>query len=108
MGNPNPSKKWTKETAPKSPGNAGSKWFTTQISEALAKIAEGEKTPGYQQAVEKIRKMIINGNVDLIKLLWAYLDGKPQEKVDVTSDGQKIMGFNFVNPETNNSNEIND
>ena len=46
--------------------------------------------------------MIINGNVDLIKLLWAYLDGKPQEKVDVTSDGQKIMGFNYLLPKESN------
>ena len=46
---------------------------------------------------DKIGKTIIRkaiqGDILAIKLVWSYMDGLPQIKADLTSDGQSLKGL---------------
>ena len=87
----------------------GSKNFTTKVREALEKISEGGADTAEVALIKAILKNAIDkGDVTAQKMIWSYLDGMPTQKTDLTSGGEKIQGFNFIQPETNNSNEIND
>lgn len=63
----------------------GSKNFTTKVKEALEKIANVEgKDISYEEAlVQKILKLaIIDGDQQMIKLIWNYLDGMPTYRLE--------------------------
>lgn len=63
----------------------GSKNFTTKVKEALEKIANVEgKEVSYEEAlVQKILKLaIIDGDQQMIKLIWNYLDGMPTYRLE--------------------------
>lgn len=68
----------------------GTKHLTSLLFEALQKQAKEGKT--YQDLlVERIlNDAIIKGKGDLIKLAWNYIDGMPEQGVDITSGGEKI------------------
>jgi len=66
---------------------AGAKNFTTKIKEALLLVAQrGEdgKEMSYEEAlVKKILKLaIIDGDQQMIKLIWNYLDGMPTYRLE--------------------------
>lgn len=42
------------------------------------------------------------GSKDHLKMIIEYAFGKPQDKVDLTSDGDKITGINFVVKDADN------
>lgn len=68
---------------PAGPGRPpGLQNFTTRIRNGLAKLSakdlEGNPVPVEEALAEKVIKMALAGNVRLIELIWAYLDGKPQ------------------------------
>ena len=69
----------------------GAKNFTTKVREALEKIAEG-KDYTYEEAFIKsiLKKAIIDGDASTQRLIWNYLDGLPQQKMDITTMGEKI------------------
>ena len=65
----------------------GAKNFTTKVKEALLLVAQrGEdgKEISYEEAlVKKILKLaIIDGDQQMIKLIWNYLDGMPTYRVE--------------------------
>jgi hypothetical protein len=81
-----------KEGHPKLGGKElGSKSFTTKVREALEKIAEG-KDYTYEEAFIKsiLKKAIVDGDSQIMRLIWNYLDGMPMQKTDITSDGKPI------------------
>jgi len=75
----------------------GTRSFTTKVREALEKIAEG-KDYTYEEAFIKsiLKKGIVDGDSQIIRLIWNYLDGMPLQKTDITSDGNPIVIPNDV------------
>jgi len=73
----------------------GTKNFTTKVREALETIAEG-KDYTYEAAFIKsiLKKAIVDGDASTQRLIWNYLDGLPAQKMDITSLGEQIYGWN--------------
>lgn len=42
-----------------------------------------------------LQKKAQEGDMEAIKTYLAYCFGKPESKMDVTSDGEQILGFNY-------------
>ena len=67
-------------------------------------LNDPQKRTKLQQLVDKtIEKAIVDGDVSIIKDIYDRLDGKPAQKTDVTTGGEKIM---FMPPELMEKNEI--
>ena len=62
----------------------GSKNFTTKVREALEKIADG-KDYTYEEALIKsvLKNAIVDGDTSTQRLIWGYLDGLPQQNIDM-------------------------
>ena len=59
--------------------------ITTEIKRELERIPEGHKASYLQLLIKQIlKKAILDGDGDMIKQIWNYLDGKPKESIDIT------------------------
>jgi len=66
----------------------GTKHFTTIVEEALRKIAtteKGEKIEIEKALAEKVVRMALEGNEQMIKMIWNYKDGMPSQKISITN-----------------------
>lgn len=65
----------------------GTKNFTTKVRQALEKIAEG-KNYTYEEAFIKsiLKKAIVDGDSQIMRLIWNYLDGMPVQKISGDSN----------------------
>jgi hypothetical protein len=85
----------------------GAKSFTTKVTEALEKIAEG-KDYTYEEALIKsiLKKAIVDGDTTMIRLIWNYKDGMPVQKLEhsgelITSPEQKAKADEAINDYVN-------
>lgn len=68
----------------------GAKSLTTKVKEALAKLG-GAKIDGvevtYEEALIKkiMHKAIVEGDPQMIKLMWNYIDGMPMQNMNLTA-----------------------
>lgn len=58
------------------------------ITEAFKKLLKA-KPHAKRLIVEKVYQMALKGDPTAIKLVWAYMDGMPQQ--DITSAGESII-----------------
>lgn len=69
----------------------GSKNFTTKVREALEKLSE-DGTPRETLLIEKIlEKALVDGNDQMLKLMWNYFDGMPTQKNENENTGEVVV-----------------
>lgn len=68
----------------------GARHMTTKIMEAIEKVSADS---GKREDVELVRTLIRQakkGDMQAMKLIFNYVDGMPQQDIDVTTDGQPL------------------
>jgi hypothetical protein len=65
----------------------GSKNLTTAVREALEALHEETGTPFQKLLVNRILKLAIDGDTQMIRILWEQLDGRPAQKIIGTLTG---------------------
>lgn len=71
----------------------GSVSITTQIKKELLQCPEGESKQTYLDMLVKriLRKSILEGNEQMIKSVWAYVDGLPKQHIHMEHDIENIL-----------------
>jgi hypothetical protein len=78
----------------------GVKNFTTKVREALEKISEGGKHTYEELFVKAIlKKAIADQDATIIKLIWNYLDGMPDQNLHIDKYKEEIDDFYDSLPE---------
>jgi len=72
-------------------GRGTSKNMTTILLQAIAQVGKGDPRKRQEKIVEKVIEMAEEGDKDMVKLVWEYMDGKAIQRVDHTSDGEGIQ-----------------
>lgn len=89
---------------------AGLKNFETDFDEAVEEIAKANNMTRSEARKILLKKAFAEakeGNFNFYKDIHDRIYGKAQEKVDITSGGKEIGGFNFVKPKGKNGNNTN-
>lgn len=78
----------------------GSKHITTLFLEAL-KSRKNENGKSYEELfIDRIlTETIIKGKGDMLKQAWDHVDGRPNQAIDLTSDGERIGGGTMTDQE---------
>lgn len=75
----------------------GSISIISRIKKELKKIPEGQKITYVEILVKQILKMaIIDGDKDMIKLIWNYVDGMPKQALEHIGDEKRPVKILYV------------
>jgi len=78
----------------------GSVSITTEIKKKLNEIPEGQKKTYLDLLINRILKLgVVDGNEQIIKAIWGYVDGMPKQKTDITSGDERIGFGHHMEPE---------
>lgn len=89
----------------------GSISITKKIREELAKIPDGDKKTQLELLVEQVlKKAIKRGDVQMLKMIWAYVDGMPLNRTNIESNRPLTITFDesFKKQEKNKKGNNND
>ena len=66
--------------------------ITTEVKRKLEEVPQGQKATYLQLLISRIMKQAIqDGDQQMIKQIWNYIDGMPKQATDITSGGEKIQ-----------------
>jgi hypothetical protein len=77
-----------KEGNPGGPGRPVS--MTNAIRKRLLALGSDQKRAVAEHLADNILQMALEGDDKMIKLIWNYVDGMPQQYTDITSGGKPI------------------
>ncbi len=87
---------------PKNSGiKLGTKHFGTDFDEVIKEIAKANKiseSDARKLLIKKAYSEAKNGNFPFYKDICDRYYGKAQENIDLTTDGEKIQGINYIIP----------
>ena len=72
----------------------------TEIKKKLDEVPDGQKKTYLELLINRILKQaVVDGDVQMLKTIWAYVDGMPRERKDITSEGQGLTPIlvEFIN-----------
>lgn len=69
----------------------GTKNMTSILRDAITQVGKGDPRKRQEKIVEKVIELAEEGDKDMVKLVWEYMDGKAIQRVDHTSDGEGIQ-----------------
>ena len=68
--------------------------ITEMVKEALEEIEPKTDKPWKELIVKRILiKAVNDGDQQMIKAIWNYIDGMPKQKTDITSGGEPLEGL---------------
>lgn len=71
--------------------------ITTEIKKKLAEVPPGQKASYLELLIARIMKQAISdGDQQMIKQIWNYIDGMPKQSQDITSGGEPIKTNTIV------------
>ena len=65
--------------------------LTGLMREFLRNIPEGQKQTYKDIFIQKVYKQALNGDTACIRLIWNYLDGMPEQRMQLGNDGQPFQ-----------------
>lgn len=68
----------------------GSKHLTTKLFEALENMTKDGKSYSDLLVQRILNDAIVKGNTSMIHMIMNYVDGMPQQGIDVTSNGDSV------------------
>lgn len=75
----------------------GSPSIIARIKKELAKIPSGQKITYLEILVKMIlKKAIVDGDKEMIKLIWNYVDGMPKQALEHIGDEDKPVSILYV------------
>lgn len=67
--------------------------LTELMKDFLDNAPEGKEKLYKEKFIENTYKLAMEGDVPALKLIWNYVDGMPQQKIDHTTKGEKIYSW---------------
>jgi len=69
---------------------------SVQDGEDIKEFVQSKKITNAEAiALKLIRKAVVDGNLEAIKIIQDRIEGRPGQYLDITTDGEQITGFTF-------------